>query len=108
MTIKGEKMSKTSINYRNGLLKNLKDTKEAAAYLNAALEDGSQEVFMLALRDVADAKGISDLAKKSGLNRENMYRILSEKGNPQLGSLSVLLENMGLKLAVEVNKSKAA
>jgi probable addiction module antidote protein len=107
-TIKGEKMSNTSVSYKNGLLKDLKDLGEAAAYLNAALEDGSQEVFMLALRDVADARGISDLSKKSGLNRENMYRILSEKGNPQLGSLSVLLESMGLKLAVEVKKSKAA
>lgn len=108
MTIRKEKMSKTSISYRDGLLKDLKDPEEAAAYLNAALEDGSQELFMLALRDVADAKGITELAKKSGLNRENMYRILSEKGNPQLGSLSVLLESMGLKLAVEVQKSKAA
>jgi probable addiction module antidote protein len=108
MTIKREKMSKTSISYKDGLLEDLKDPKEAAAYLNAALEDGSQEVFMLALRDVADAKGISDLAKKSGLNRENMYRILSVKGNPQLDSLSVLLESMGLKLAVEVKESKAA
>jgi len=108
LIIKGEKMSKTSTSYRKGLLKDLKDNEEAAAYLNAALEDESKEVFMLALRDVADAKGISDLAKKSGLNRENLYRILSEKGNPQLGSLSVLLESMGLKLAVEVKKSKAA
>ena len=101
-------MSKTSTCYRKGLLKDLKDNEEAAAYLNEALEDESKEVFMLALRDVADAKGISDLAKKSGLNRENLYRILSEKGNPQRGSLSVLLESMGLKLAVEVKKSKAA
>jgi probable addiction module antidote protein len=108
MTIEGEKMSKTSISYRNGLLKDLKDPGEAVAYINAALEDGSQEVFMLALRDVADVKGISDLAKITGLNRENMYRLLSGKGNPQLGSLSVLLESMGLKLAVEVKKSKAA
>ena len=40
MTIKGEKMSKTSISYKNGLLKDLKNPGEAAAYLNAALEDG--------------------------------------------------------------------
>ena len=65
-------------------------------------------MFMLALRDVADAKGISDLEIKSGLNRENLYQMLSEKGNPQLDSLSVLLESMGFKLAVEVKKSKAA
>ena len=108
MTLKREKKSKTSISYRDGLLKDLKDPGEAAAYLNAALEDGSQEIFMLALRNVADALGISDLSKKSGLNRENMYRILSKKGNPKLGSLSVLLESMGFKLAVEVNNSKAA
>jgi probable addiction module antidote protein len=107
-TINREKMSKNSISYRNGLLKDLKDPGEAAAYLNAALEDGSQDMFMLALRDVADAVGISDLAKKLGLNRENMYRILSDEGNPQLGSLSILLESMGLKLAVEVKISKAA
>ena len=41
-------------------------------------------------------------------HRENLYRMGSEKGNPQLGSLSGLLESMGLKLAVEVKKSKAA
>lgn len=108
MATKLEKMNKTSTSYKKGLLNDLKNNEEAAAYLNAALEDGSQDVFMLALRDVADAKGISDISKKSGLNRENMYRMLSEKGNPQLGSLSSLLESMGLKLAVEVKKSKAA
>jgi DNA-binding phage protein len=54
------------------MLTDLKDTVEAAVCLNAALEDGSRELFMLALRDVADAKGFSDLAHKSGLNRENI------------------------------------
>jgi probable addiction module antidote protein len=53
-------------------------------------------------------KYLQMVPKKSGLNRENLYRILSEKGNPQLGSLSVILESMGLKLAVEVKNSKAA
>jgi DNA-binding phage protein len=47
MTIKKEKKSKTLISYRDGLLNDLKDPGEAAAYLKAALEDGSQEVFML-------------------------------------------------------------
>lgn len=71
-------MNETSISYIIGLLEDLKDPRETATYLNAALEDGSQELFMLALRDVADARVISDLAKKSELNRENMYQILSE------------------------------
>jgi len=73
MTIKRRRVNSTSISYRNGMLTDLKDTGEAAVCLNAALEDGSREVFMLALRDVADAKGILDLAHKSGLNRENVF-----------------------------------
>ena len=89
-------------------MNDLKGITEAAAYPNAAMEGVAPEVFMLALRDAADAKGFSDLAKKSGLNRENMHRILSGKGNFQPGSLSAFLGGMGLKLAVEVKKPKAA
>ena len=95
-------MTKPSVNYEEGLKKALADPQEAAAYLNAALEDGSQDVFLLALRDVAEAKGITELARETTLNRENMYRILSARGNPQLSSLKALLNSLGLKLAVEV------
>ncbi|MDI6794233.1 MAG: transcriptional regulator [bacterium] len=98
-------MNKASINYRAGLMEDLRNPVEAAAYLNAALEDGSQEVFLVALRDVAEARGISDLSQPSSLNQENICRMLSEEDNSQLSSLSVLLENMGLKLAVEVNET---
>ncbi len=97
-------MKKPSVKYEDGLKKALTDPDEAAAYLNAALDDGSQEVFLMALRDVADAKGLARLARETSLNRENMYRILSERGNPQLSSLKTLLESLGLKLAVEVRQ----
>jgi probable addiction module antidote protein len=76
--------------------------EEAAAYLNAALEEGSQEAFLLALRDVAEVRGLSQLARETNHNRENLYRILSSKGNPQLSSLNSLLNSFGLRLAVEV------
>ena len=89
---------KYDINLKEALI----DPVEAAEYINAALEDGSQEVFMMALKDVADAKGISKLAKESNLNRENLYRILSLKGNPKLTSLTSVLHSMGLKIAIEV------
>lgn len=98
-------MKKTSVTYEAGLKEDLADPVEAAAYLNAALEDGSQDVFLTALRDVANAKGITRVARESMLNRENMYRILSEKGNPQLSSLDSLLEAMGLKLAIQVKNA---
>jgi len=57
---------------------------------------------MLALKDVADERGISKLARESNLNRENLYRILSLKGNPKLTSLNSVLHSMGLKIAIEI------
>lgn len=101
-------MKKASISYEVGLREDLKSPEEAAAYLNAALEEGTQEGFLLALRDVAQARGISHLAQETGLNRENLYRILSDSGNPQLSSLTSLLETMGLKLSVGVNEDVVA
>ena len=92
--------------YKEGLLERLKDPQEAAAYLDAALEDGDTEVFLLTLRDVAEARlgGMTTLAQQTGLNRETLYRTLSEKGNPELVSLDKLLHAVGLRLAVEVDR----
>lgn len=101
-------MNKTTTNYRDNLLKDLADPKEAAAYLNAALEDGAQDIFLLALRDIAEAKGMSKLARRAKLNRESLYRMLSTKGNPQLSSLESILESAGLRLAVEVRHAHVA
>lgn len=98
---------KASVSYERGLKKALTNPVEAAAYLNAALEVGSQEVFLLALRDIAAARGLSRLARASALNRENLYRVLSDKGNPQLSSLQSLLASLGLKLAVEPKRAVA-
>jgi probable addiction module antidote protein len=87
-------------------MKVLKKRKEAAAYLNAALEDGDPEVFLLALKDVADAQGgVRSLALKSRLNRENLYRMLSKKGNPELSSLHALLEAMGFGFEIKLKKA---
>ena len=97
----------TSRPYKEGLLERLKDPQEAAAYLDAALEEGDTEVFLLALRDVAEARlgGIAGLAQQSGLNRETLYRTLSEQGNPELTSLDKLLHAVGLRLAIDVDRN---
>lgn len=101
-------MKATTAPYVEGLKKNLAETpEEAAAYLNAALEEGSQEIFLLALRDVAEACGFAKLAREADLNRENMYRILSETGNPRISSLASILDSLGLKLAVEPKATAA-
>jgi probable addiction module antidote protein len=86
--------------YKQTLDKLLTDPQEAAAYLNAAMEDGP-EVFLLALRDVADMHGgIAPLADATELNRENLYRMLSEQGNPRISSLNTILHTFGLKLSI--------
>ena len=91
-----------SRNYRSDLLEALKNPDEAAEYLNAALEDGEPEVFLLALRDVVDSYGgMSKLATSTSLNRENLYRMLSSKGNPEFFSLCSVLSTVGFRLGVE-------
>ncbi len=94
--------TRTSGDYKEYLLESLDDPKEIAAYINAALEeDDDPGALLLALKHVVEAQNVSNLAKKAGLNRVTLYRILSEDGNPRLDSLATLLEAMGLKLKVE-------
>ena len=88
--------------YQNSLIKRLKNSKEAAAYLNAALEDDDLRVFLVALRDVTDAHGgISYLAKETQLNRESLYRTLSKQGNPTIVYLFHMLDALGLELSLK-------
>ena len=93
-------MCKRSRDYHTSLMEDLKGPREAAAYLEVALEEGSNEEFLLALRNVVEARGISKTSKESNLNRENLYKMLSAQGNPQLSGLVALLKSMGLKLSV--------
>jgi probable addiction module antidote protein len=92
----------TSRSYQAELLEALRDPGEAAHYLSAALDEGEQELFLLAIRNVVEAHGgIGWLAERTQLNRESLYRMLSEKGNPELRSLESVLHGLGLRLAVE-------
>ncbi|MCP5058456.1 MAG: putative addiction module antidote protein [bacterium] len=92
--------------YEEILDEDLQDPAEAAGYLNACLEDGEPEVFLLALRDVARARGgVARLAEAAELNREHLYRMLSEDGNPELRSLDLLLDALGFRLAVTLKEA---
>ena len=88
-------------NYHDQLVEQLKDIDEAAAYLTACLDE-SEEVFLTALRQVAEAHGgVGELAKSTELNREGLYRMLSKEGNPKLYSLSSVLDSFGIKITFE-------
>src|SRR5713226_8305419 len=83
------------------LLQRLQDAELAAAYLNAALAEGDQGAFMLALRQVAKARrGVSTVVRHTGLNRASLTRALSAKGNPELSSLNRILRATGLRLVI--------
>jgi probable addiction module antidote protein len=74
------------------------------------LADGDARVVPVALRTVADAVGgMAELALRTGLSRETLYRTLSDKGNPRLDTLSAILRSFGLRLAVApVAETRAA
>ncbi len=91
--------------YQDFLLEQLQDHDQAVAYLNDALEESlkgdaeSQHLFLVALRNVAEAQGgISALAKKAHVGRESLYKTLSGTGNPKWHTLVSLCMAMGLNL----------
>jgi len=93
---------KPTIKYDDDLRRRLKNPKYAVGYLNACLEDDDEGVFLLAVRDVARVHGgLRQLAKKAGLNREHLFRMLSKNGNPRLHSLRQLVEALGFKLVLK-------
>lgn len=79
----------------------LNSAEAIAAYLDAWLEDGSPEELRHALATVARSKGMSDLARRSGLSRPGIYKALGEDGNPSFETIRSILGAMGLKLTVE-------
>ncbi len=108
-TARKKKIASASVPYKTGLIERLKDPHEAAAYLDAAIDDGDEAGLMLALRHVAQARGgVAALARKSKLSREATYRMLSESGNPELKSLTAVLNAAGLRLSVKPMAKRAA
>jgi len=72
--------------------------KDMAAYLEAALEDGDPALVTAALGDIARAKGMTEVARKTGLGRESLYKALSSEGNPEFATILRVVEALGLKL----------
>ena len=78
----------------------LDDEETIAEYLTAALEDPNPDVFLAAVRDVARARGITQLARDAGLGRESLYKALSPGAKPRYDTILKLLNALGVKLSV--------
>ena len=85
------------------------DTPERQAeYISAALETGDATFVRDAVGIVARARGMSDIARAAGLNRESLYKALGEKGNPEFGTMLGVLRAIGLELAARPLKGRSA
>jgi probable addiction module antidote protein len=71
-----------------------------AQYISAALETGDVGFVRDAVGIVARARGMAEIAKAAGLNRESLYRALGETGNPELATMLRVLAALGLELRV--------
>lgn len=82
----------------------LHDEEDMAAYLDAtielAMEDGDTEIVTAALGDIARARGMSQLARDTGLTREGLYKSLSAEGNPEFATVLKVIKALGMTLHV--------
>ena len=76
----------------------LNTEQEMAAYLEAALEEGESSLVAAALGDIARARGMTQLAKETGMGRESLYKALSPNGNPEFSTIMKVVQALGLRL----------
>lgn len=82
----------------------LNSEEEMAAYLEAALEEGDAALVAAALGDIARARGMTQLARDTGLGRESLYKALSPSGNPEFATIMKVIEALGLRLHASTAK----
>jgi probable addiction module antidote protein len=98
-------MNRASRPHAEAIIELLRDDPAFAdEYLQAAMqqadEEGGREALLSALRHVAEAQGMAQVAERAGIQRESLYRALSPKGNPTLKTLVAVLDAAGLRLAI--------
>jgi len=83
----------------------LKTDEDMTLYFEACLEEdpGDGSLIRAALGDIARARGMSQLARETGLSREGLYQALSAKGNPEFGTIMKVIRALGLKLHAEIS-----
>lgn len=79
----------------------LEDEETIAEYLNLALEDPNPEMLLLAVKNIARARGMTQLAQDTGLGRESLYKALSEGAKPRYDTVLKVVRALGVKLHAE-------
>lgn len=86
----------------------LDDAETIAAYLDATLEDCDAQLLAHALGSIARSKGMTEIAKKTGVTREGLYKALSADGDPKLSTFIAVLKSLGLRFTVKPIEQRAA
>jgi len=86
----------------------LETEEDVAGYLSLAFEDGDPDMIALALGNVAKARGMSEIARKSGVSRESLYRSFKRGGDPKLTLLVGVMNSLGMKLTADPQKVEVA
>ncbi|MFM8865932.1 MAG: addiction module antidote protein [Limnohabitans sp.] len=76
----------------------LQTEEDMVAYLEAAFEEGDPALIAAALGDIARAKGMTQVARETGLGRESLYKALSAQGNPEFATILKVVQALGLRL----------
>jgi probable addiction module antidote protein len=86
--------------YEQATLQALTDTTEAAAYIEAVLELDDPAALLVALRQVAEAHGMAEVARRANMGEKNLFKSLNENGNPTITTVHKVLQAVGLRLSV--------
>jgi probable addiction module antidote protein len=94
--------------FNNYLIERLRDPLIACNYITEAIDENDSEYLKVALGDVVKAYGVGEISEKSGLNRQTIYKMLSEDGDPTHKNLVAILNAIGLELTVKPKKTAAS
>ena len=89
------------------IVESLDTDERIAAYLEAALEENDAPLIAAALGDIARAKGMSEIARQTGLGRESLYKALSPEGNPEFSTVLKVIRALGLRLHASTDHEAA-
>jgi probable addiction module antidote protein len=107
-------MIKAGISHEKNLIEWLKKSPDnQREYLKASIEENSDmpEAILMAIREIAEARGFEVLAKEAGLSQKSLYKILSEDKNakPRFETISQIVHALGLRITVEpIDKEEAS
>ena len=99
-----QKMKFELVSHEDGIREDLRDPRFATEYIRAAIAGSAAdmpEVVLTALRRVAEVQGIRWLSEKTGINRQALYQMLSEDGNPTIRNFMAIIHNLGIRMTFE-------